>query len=219
MRPRLDLSCYFVTDPELCPSGALVETALAAVRGGATVVQLRDKTAPDEVLIEQGLALKRALTGSAALLIINDRVEVAAAVGADGVHVGQCDAAAAAARALLGPEAVVGLSIQTLEHAALIDPDQVDYVGVGPVFSTATKPDHAPPMGFDGLARVCAAAPVPSVAIGGLRAAHVEAVLAAGAQGIAVVSAICSAPDPETAAREIAEEVRRARHNRGSGDG
>ncbi len=219
MRPRLDLSCYFVTDPQLCPSGALVETALAAVRGGATVVQLRDKTAPDAALIEQGLALKRALGGSAALLIINDRVEVAAAVGADGVHVGQDDTAAAAARALLGPDAVVGLSIQTLGHASLIDPAQVDYVGVGPVFSTATKPDHAQPMGFEGLARVCAAAPVPSVAIGGLGAAHVEAVLAAGAQGIAVVSAICSAPDPETAAREIAEAVRRARHARGSGGG
>ena len=201
MKPSLDLSVYLITDPVLCAGRGLVETALGAVRGGASVVQLRDKHASDAVLIEQGRALKQALTGTGALLIVNDRIHVALAIGADGVHVGQSDAAAATARAALGPGAIVGLSIQTLAHAETLDPEIIDYVGVGPVFATDTKPDHAAPLGLDGLARVCAASALPAVAIGGLKPEHVAAVFAAGAQGLAVVSAICAAADPESAAR------------------
>ena len=201
MKPSLDLSVYLITDPLLCAGRGLVETALGAVRGGASVVQLRDKHASDAVLIEQGRALKQALTGTGALLIVNDRIHVALAIGADGVHVGQSDAAAATARAALGPDAIVGLSIQTLAHAETLDPEIIDYVGVGPVFATDTKPDHAAPLGLDGLARVCAASALPAVAIGGLKPEHVAAVFAAGAQGLAVVSAICAAADPEAAAR------------------
>ena len=215
MRPPLDLSVYLVTDPRLCAGRGLVDTVLAAVRGGATVVQLRDKEAPDGVLIEQGQALKAALRGSGVPLIVNDRLEVALAVGADGIHVGQSDAAAAAARAALGPGAIVGLSIQTREHAALVDPLVGDYLGVGPVFATETKPDHAPPLGFDGLAEVCAACRLPAVAIGGLTGDHAAAVLAAGAQGLAVVSAICGTPDPEDSARRLALAVARARDRAG----
>ena len=201
MKPSLDLSVYLITDPLLCAGRGLVETALGAVRGGASVVQLRDKHASDAVLIEQGRALKQALTGTGALLIVNDRIHVALAIGADGVHVGQSDAAAATARAALGPDAIVGLSIQTPAHAETLDPEIIDYVGVGPVFATDTKPDHAAPLGLDGLARVCAASALPAVAIGGLKPEHVAAVFAAGAQGLAVVSAICAAADPEAAAR------------------
>ena len=201
MKPSLDLSVYLITDPVLCAGRGVVETALGAVRGGASVVQLRDKHASDAVLIEQGRALKQALTGTGALLIVNDRIDVALAIGADGVHVGQSDAAAATARAALGPDAIVGLSIQTLAHAETLDPEIIDYVGVGPVFATDTKPDHAAPLGLDGLARVCAASALPAVAIGGLKPEHVDAVFAAGAQGLAVVSAICAAADPESAAR------------------
>jgi thiamine-phosphate pyrophosphorylase len=210
MRPKLDLSVYLVTDPQMCAAKGVVETAIAAVRGGATVIQLRDKEAPDAVLIEQGRALKAALQGSGVPLIINDRVQVALTVGADGVHVGQSDAAAAAARAVLGPTAIVGLSIQTREHAAAVDPLVVDYVGVGPVFATGTKPDHAPPLGFDGLAEVCAASRRPAVAIGGLTAEHAASVLAAGALGLAVVSAICATTDPEGSARTLALAVAQA---------
>jgi thiamine-phosphate pyrophosphorylase len=211
MKPRLDLSVYLITDPGLCRDRGLVETAVAAVRGGATVVQLRDKSASDRALIQQGLALREALTGTTALLIVNDRVEVAAAVGADGVHVGQSDVAAAEAREALGPDAIIGLSIQRVELAAGLEPELIDYIGVGPVFATATKPDHAHPLGFGGLARICAASPLPAVAIGGLRAGHVASVLGAGACGLAVVSAICGAPDPEAAAREFASSARHAR--------
>ena len=211
MKPALDLSVYLITDPQLCAVRGLVETVLAAVRGGATVVQLRDKGAPDAVLIEQGRALKQALAVSGVPLIVNDRIAVAAAIGADGVHVGQSDAAAHLARAVLGPDVFVGLSIQTIEHAAAVDPAVVDHVGVGPVFATATKPDHAEPLGIDGLARVCAASPVPAVAIGGLELGHVGAVLGAGAEGLALVSALCAAPDPEQAARAFADAARAAR--------
>ena len=219
MKPKLDLCVYLVTDPVLCAGRALVETVMAAVRGGATVIQLRDKTAPDERLIAQGRALRQALAGSGTLLIVNDRIEVAAAVGADGIHIGQSDGSPAAARALLGRDAILGVSVETVGQAATLDPALVDYAGVGPVFATATKPDHALPIGFDGLASICAASRVPSVAIGGLRAEHVGAVFAAGADGIAVVSAICAATDPEAAARELASaahQARRLRARRGS---
>jgi len=218
MKSKLDLSVYLVTDPVLCAGRALVETALAAVRGGATVIQLRDKTAPDERLIEQGRALRQALAGSGTLLIVNDRVEVAAAIGADGMHIGQSDGSPAAARALLGRDAILGVSVETVGQAATLDPALVDYAGVGPVFATATKPDHALPIGFDGLALICAASPVPSVAIGGLRAEHAGAVFAAGADGIAVVSAICAATDPEAATRELAAAAHQARRLRAARD-
>lgn len=214
MKPSFDLSVYVITDPLLCVQYGLIETAQAAVRGGVKILQLRDKTATDAALIDQGRALKEALARSDTLLIVNDRVEVARAIGADGVHVGQSDAAAADARKALGPDAIVGLSIQTHDQAAALDLALIDYVGVGPVFATATKPDHAPPLGFEGLKRVCAASALPAVAIGGLSAAHARAVFAAGARGLAVVSGICAAEEPETAARAFVEAAREARRAR-----
>jgi len=207
MKPQLDLSVYLITDPGMCAARGLVETVLAAVRGGATIVQLRDKGASDSELIAQGRRLKQALAGSGVPLIVNDRVEVAAAIGADGVHVGQSDAAAHLARAVLGPDAYVGLSIQTSDHARAVHPAVVDHVGVGPVFATATKPDHAEPLGLQGLASICALSPVPVVAIGGLALEHVAGVLGAGAEGMALVSALCAAEDPEAAARGFATAI------------
>lgn len=207
----LDLSVYLVTDPMQCRLLGVLETVAAALKGGVTAVQLRDKHADDVELVALGRALRERMSGSGVPLIVNDRVEVAVAIGADGVHVGQSDAEALEARERLGPQAILGLSVQTVEHARAVDPCLVDYVGVGPVFATTTKPDHATPLGFDGLAKVCAASPVPAVAIGGLGADHLGAVLTAGAVGAALVSAICSAPDPERAARALAEASRRAR--------
>ncbi|NBC47869.1 MAG: thiamine phosphate synthase [Gammaproteobacteria bacterium] len=200
----IDLSVYLITDAAQCAARGLVATVAAAVRGGVTAVQLRDKHASDAELIAQGRALQAVLAGTGVPLIINDRIEVAKALGADGVHVGQSDAAAQEARAKLGAKAIIGLSVQTPALAWAVDPSLVDYVGIGPVFATTTKRDHSTPLGFDGLAAVCAASPVPAVAIGGLQAAHAEAVWAAGAQGMALVSAICAAAAPEQAAREIA---------------
>jgi len=211
MRGRFDLGVYLVTDPTLCAARGLEQTVLAAVRGGVTLVQLRDKAASDAQLIAVGRRLRAALTGSGVPLIVNDRLEVAVAIGADGLHLGQADGALAAARKRLGEAAILGLSVQTMTQARGVDSALVDYVGVGPVYATVTKPDHAAPLGFDGLARVCTASPVPAVAIGGLALGHVADVLAAGAAGLALVSAICAAADPTAAARAFAEALQAAR--------
>lgn len=204
---RFDLSVYLVLDPELCAARGMVETARLAVKGGVTMVQLRDKAADTGAMIATGRALKAALAGSGVPLIVNDDVAAAVEIGAEGVHVGQSDMAAEAARAAMGPGKIVGLSVERPDLARAVDPRVVDYVGAGPVFATRTKPDHKAPIGFDGLAAIVAAAPVPAVAIGGLRPAHAPQVLAAGAKGLAVVSAICGRPDPARAARVLARAV------------
>jgi len=206
-----DLSLYLVLDPDLCAGIGMVETARLAVAGGATMVQLRDKHAGTAGMIETGRALKQALVGTGALLVVNDDVEAAIAIGADGLHIGQEDLDARTARTMIGPAMILGLSVETAALAAAVDPDLVDYTGVGPVFATPTKADHKQPIGFDGLAKLVKATPVPSVAIGGLKADHVAQVFAAGAKGLAVVSAICGTPDPEAATRRIAAEIRKAR--------
>jgi thiamine-phosphate pyrophosphorylase len=208
MKP-IDLSLYLVLDPDLCAGVGMVETARAAVAGGATVVQLRDKHASTADMIETGHALKAALVGTGALLVINDDVEAAVAIGADGLHVGQDDMLVRRARERIGPSMLLGLSVETEALAAAVDPALVDYAGVGPVFATPTKPDHKQPIGFDGLGRLTRTCPVPAVAIGGLKAEHVQAVFASGAQGLAVVSAICGNADPESAAWAIADRIRR----------
>lgn len=209
---HFDLSLYLVLDPELCATTGMVETARQAVSGGATMVQLRDKKASTARLVDTGRALKAALSGSKALLIINDDVEAAIAISADGLHIGQDDGDPVELRRRVGPQMLLGVSVETQALAAAIDPHIIDYAGVGPVFATPTKPNHKPPIGWDGLATLVAAAPVPCVAIGGLKRDHVASVLAAGAQGLAVVSAICGQTDPRAAAAHIAaaiEEVRR----------
>ncbi len=210
MKP-FDLSLYLVLDRDLCAGIGMVDTARAAVSGGATIVQLRDKHAGTARMIETGRALKAALAGTGALLVVNDDVEAAIAIGADGLHVGQDDTIARDARERIGPSMILGLSVETEELAGAVDPAIVDYAGIGPVFATSTKPDHKPPIGIDGLAALVKACPVPAVAIGGLKAKHTGQVLATGARGLAVVSAICGMPDPQEAAAGIAEAIRKAR--------
>lgn len=204
---KLDLSLYLVLDPDLCRRHTMVETARAAVAGGASIIQLRDKVAGTASLVVAGRALKAALARTGVPLIINDDLEAALAIDADGLHVGQDDVGVLEARQRLGLGKIIGLSVETQTTAAAVDPAVVDYVGIGPVFATSTKPDHKPPIGLDGLIRLAAISPVPSVAIGGLKAEHVPFVLASGAEGIAVVSAICGQPDPEAAARGLATAI------------
>ncbi|NEI24038.1 thiamine phosphate synthase [Rhizobium leguminosarum] len=206
-----DLSLYLVLDPDLCAGIGMVETARLAVAGGATMVQLRDKHAGTTRMIETGRALKQALVGTGALLIVNDDAEAAIAIGADGLHIGQEDMDVMRARAMIGLDMILGLSVENEALAGVVDPDLVDYTGVGPVFATPTKADHKQPIGFDGLAKLVKASPVLSVAIGGLKADHVAQVFAASAKGLAVVSAICGTPDPEAATRRIAAEIRKVR--------
>lgn len=211
MSRKFDLSLYLVLDRVLCADTGMVETARLAACAGATIVQLRDKQASSADMIATGKALKEALRGTGALLIVNDDVEAAIAIGADGVHVGQSDMAAGLVREKIGPDMILGVSVETEDLARKIDAAVVDYVGAGPVFATATKGDHEAPVGFDGLARIVAAAPVPAVAIGGLKARHITDVLRSGARGVAVVSAICGQPDPALATREITRAISAAR--------
>lgn len=187
---------YVITDP-----GApipVIEQALAAAKGGASTVQLRDKGASDADLHALAVALVAALAPCGVRLVVNDRLEVAVSAGAHGLHIGQGDGDPRRARARLGPNAILGLSVETPEHCAVIPPG-VDYVGAGPVRATATKPDHAPPIGLDGLAAIVAASPVPVIAIGGLGAGDAPAIRRAGAAGMAVVSAVTRAADPAAA--------------------
>lgn len=203
---HFDLSLYLVLDPVLCAGVGMVETARLAVAGGVTMVQLRDKHASTAAMIEMGRALEDVLRSSGATLIINDDVEAAVALGA-GLHIGQEDMDAATARRLIGPDRILGLSVETEALAAAVDPSVTDYAGVGPVFATPTKPDHKQPIGLDGLRRLVSVCPVPTVAIGGLKVSHVEGVFGAGADGIAVVSAICGTPDPSKAAFELSQAI------------
>ena len=194
------LSVYFVT-----PDGAEDALVLAALRGGASVIQLRDKRATEAEMIAQARRLRPALRAAGVPLIVNDRLEVALAAGAEGLHIGQSDGDPAAARAALGPGRLLGLSIEAEAQLDAIPAATIDYVGVGPVRATATTPDHAAPVGLDGLARIAAAAPVPTVAIGGVGAADIPRLRAAGCAGLAVVSAIAAAPDPEAATRTLVQ--------------
>lgn len=207
MMPNFDLSVYFITDPSA--RLGVVETARAAAQGGATLVQLRDKTLSDEKFIELGIALRAALAPFGVPLLVNDRVALAKPIGAQGAHVGQSDIGAVQAREILGPNAILGLSIEAVSQAAEI-PDCVDYLGVGPLKPTSTKYDAAEPMGIEGLASIKERSALPLVAIGGMTALDAPIIKSAGGSGLAVVSAICGADDPEAATRTIAEAWRNA---------
>ena len=212
MRPRFALDLYLITDCGLCGTRGVESVVREALAGGVTMVQLRDDATPADELAALARRLVALLAPVGVPLIVNNRLEVAAAAGAAGVHVGQADASPALARDRLGPAAIIGLSITGASQLATLAADHVDYLGVGPVFATATKPDAAPPMGLAGLATVRAGTTLPIVAIGGIDRTNAARVIAAGADGIAVVSAICAAPAPRDAARELAGLVAAARH-------
>lgn len=207
MRPPLDLSLYLVTDTRLCGDRGVAATVAAAVQGGVTVVQLRDPDADARALFQLGRAIQDVLAGTGVPLIVNDRLDVAVWLDADGVHLGQRDVSPEAARRQLGPGAYVGLSVSRPEQLAHV-PDVVDHLGVGPVFPQSTKPDADTPLGLDGLARIVRESPLPCVAIGGIGVSEAAAVRRSGAAGIAVVSAVCGQPDPETAARSLVRTLR-----------
>lgn len=181
----------------------LAEVARRAVAGGVTMVQLRDKTASDADFIATGRALKAALDPLGVPLIVNDRVETVRDIGAAGAHVGQSDMPLAEARARLPEGAILGLSIEAEGQLAAVDWALVDYIGAGPVYATGSKADHAPPIGFDGLARICAGSKKPVLAIGGITARDADPAARAGAAGLAVVSAIAAADDTTLAARTL----------------
>ena len=210
MRPVVDLRLYYVTDTPLSSTRGLVETALAAVRGGATLIQLRDPLAKAGELVRMGRALKEALDVTGVPLIINDRPDVAMAIGAAGVHIGQDDMPPEIVRKLLGPDAIIGLSVTNVSQMKHVPWGLIEHIGVGPVISKGVKPDAAEPVGLKGLSACAMVTRKPIVAIGGMGIESAADCIAAGADGLAVVAAIAGAADPEAAARELRHEIDRA---------
>ena len=201
------LTLYLITDPHLCANIGLEQTVEAAVKGGVTMVQLRDKHASTEDRVAMACRLKPICASHEVALVINDDVKAAQISDVDGVHVGQGDMCVATARKTIGADTIVGLSVETVTAAKKVSARLVDYVGISPVYATPTKYDHKQPIGFDGLAKICAASSVYTVAVGGLKLTNCHDVLAAGADGMAVVSAICGQNDPYAASLAFANSL------------
>lgn len=214
---KADYGLMLVTDGELSCGRAIEQIVEKAAAGGATIVQLREKTAPTRTFIALGRRIAEILRPRRIPLIINDRVDVALAVLADGVHLGASDMSVSDARRILGPKAIIGLSVENESQAVAAERLEVDYLGVSPVFLTPTKTDTGAAWGIEGLWRLRPLVRRPLVAIGGINAASAARVLEAGADGLAVVSGICSAPDPEAAARELRGLVDAARARKAGG--
>ena len=207
-----DYSLYLVTDRTLSLGRSTVEVVRAAIRGGVSCVQLREKGCSTREFMDEARLLKALLAGTGVPLFINDRLDVALAVGADGVHLGQNDLAIADARRLVGDRMIIGISAESVADAIRAEAEGADYIGASPVFTTPTKTDTAPPLGLDGLRAIRRAVQLPLVAIGGINADNAAQVLRAGADGLAVVSAIVSAPCPRTAAAGLRQRIQ-STHN------
>lgn len=197
------LRLYLVTDRALSLGRDLEDVVREAVAGGVTMVQLREKECPTGEFVALARRLKRLLAPLGVPLIINDRADVALAADADGLHIGQSDMPYEDARRLLGYDKIIGLSVENFSDLEVANTLDVDYVGISPVYGTPTKSDTAEPFGLEGLRRAVEMSVHPTVAIGGMNAQTVGAVMAAGADGVAVVSAICSAPSPRKATQEL----------------
>ena len=205
------MSLHLVTDRGLTMGRSLLDIIRAAVAGGISVVQLREKECSTREFVELGKAVIAVLAEHDVPLIINDRIDVALAVGAQGVHIGQSDMPYPQARAILGPRAIIGLSVETPEQALEANQFDVDYLGLSPVFATATKTDLPPHLGIQGVAKIRALSRHQLIAIGGINSANAKEVINAGAHGLAVVSALCSAPDPQKAAIALCQKIAAAK--------
>ncbi len=207
---QVDWAVYLVTDPDLVGTRSLIEVVAAAIRGGVRVVQYREKNASTRVMVTAAAALASLCRRMGAAFLVNDRIDVALAVDADGVHVGQDDMPVATARRLLGPDKLLGVSVHNEHEIRQAELDGADHVSLSPIFATATKRDHQKPLGLDGVRSLARAAMVPVIAIGGIHPGNTADVIRAGARGVCVVSAIICAPDPEQAARDLRRIVAEA---------
>lgn len=208
----IDYSLYLVTDSGLSRGRSLLEIVQAGVAGGITCVQVREKTLSSREYIMRLLAIRALLREHGVPLFVNDRVDIALAVEADGIHLGQTDMPLTLARRLVGDRLIVGISCESVQDAVDAEQGGADYVSVSPVFATPTKTDTAPAMGLEGVRAVRAAVEVPVVAIGGINATNAAEVVRAGADGICVISGIVSAPDPRAASAALRRIVREARN-------
>ncbi len=208
----IDLRLNAIVDPERAGGRDLVDLARRVAEGGATLVQLRDKRSGTRTMVEEARAIKAALLPYAIPFVVNDRIDVALAAGADGVHVGPDDMTVEDARRLLGPNAIIGLSIKTVAAAEAAPVELIDYAGVGGVYTTLSKEQTNAPIGTGGLSRIAGvlrrrAPKLPFVGIAGIDAGNAGAVVAAGADGVAVISALSLAADPAAAAATLREIV------------
>lgn len=204
MCPHFDLNLYLVTDISERCTLPLPETVEAAIAGGVSIVQYRSEQPYGGAAYREALPIAEICRRANVPFIVNDRIDLALALDADGVHIGQRDFPPEVARRVLGPDKIIGFSCSNLEEVRAVDTTLVDYLGLGPVFPTLTKTDAAPAMGLKMLADCAAATSLPVVAIGGINTTNAAAVRASGTRiGIAVVSAICASPNPQAAAEEL----------------
>ena len=217
---NVDLRLYAILDPTVAGGRTLADLAERIV-ASATLVQLRDKQGTTRAMVEEANALRRVLEPAGIPLLINDRVDVALAAQADGVHIGQDDMAPADARLLLGRTAIIGLSIKSVAQAEAAPLDQLDYVAIGGVFATTSKDNTAAPIGLAGLREIVRVVRArrpdyPVCAIAGINEANAADIIGAGADGVSVISALSLAPDPGKAARDLRAAVDRALQQRGA---
>jgi thiamine-phosphate pyrophosphorylase len=204
---RGDWRVYVITDTRHARGRSHREIAEAAIRGGATAVQLRMKEEPARIVLDVGRAMGPLCRAAGVAFIVNDRLDVAMLAGADGVHVGQDDLPPADARALAGPRALIGVSAATVVEAIAAEQAGADYLGVGAVYGTATKSDAGAPVGLARVTEIRRAVRVPLVGIGGITAENAAAVIRAGAHGVAVITAVTLAEDMADAVRRLREAV------------
>lgn len=209
-RATLDLSLYLVTDRGLC-KGDFLETINQAVKGGVTIVQLREKDCSTRDFIELAKQVKEILKPYNVPLIINDRIDVAMAIDAEGVHLGQSDMPHLIARELLGSHKIIGISVENLEEAKECNKIDADYIAISPIFSTPTKGDTAPEFGLQGAKDVVEITEHKVVAIGGINTSNLKDVMQTGIDGVAVVSAIVSSDNPQEASNELASLIKSSR--------
>lgn len=205
----MNLGTYVITDPHLSTLSH-AEQARLATAGGADVVQLRDKHAGGRELVRAGIAIREVVPDDR-LFIVNDRVDVAYAVGADGVHLGQDDLPISYARRILGEDAVIGISASNMEEAIHAEQEGADYIGLQSIFSTSTKLDVGDAIGLEAITEVKKNVNIPVVAIGGINHQNAAEVIWAGADGVAVISAVIGSPEPELATRQLREIVIRCK--------
>jgi thiamine-phosphate pyrophosphorylase len=203
----LDLSLYVITDRELSKGRPLEEVVNVALEGGATVIQLREKKLTDREIFIMGMKIKPLIQKADACFIINDRIDLALALDADGVHLGQSDLPLNIARKLMGEKKIIGISVKTIEEAQEAEAQRANYLGVGSIYPTKTKKDTGPIVGPQRISQIRKAVNLPIVGIGGIQLHNIKEVIKAGAVGIAVVSAVMGAPDMAEACRAMKTEV------------
>ena len=201
-----------VTDEKLCMGRSLPDIVRKAVEGGVTMVQLREKNADTRTFIEKAFILKEILNPFRVPLIINDRVDVALAVKADGIHIGQKDMPYELLKKIIPESMIVGLSVETMEQIQIANNYKVDYLGISPIFATPTKTDTSGCWGIEGLKKARNSTNHKLIAIGGISNTNVKTIIDAGANGIAVVSAICAALDPAASTLELGQIIYQARN-------